>query len=128
MPSLIVFAKRSFFLVLIGLSGCVTLDPEAIGPYPSGWKKIVISYAKDTFYDPGSIRDAEISSPQTGHLFFQQGWIVCLKANAKNRMGGYAGRQTTALLLNNGHVVNTMQGAPLCNQTAYSSFSELNNL
>jgi len=124
-----VFAN--LLLVMISaafLSACVTPNPQAIGPFPTNYRDNVISYVKDAFFDPYSIRDAEISYPQQGHLFFQQGWLTCLRANAKNRLGGYTGRKVVALLINNGRVVQSMSDAPLCNQVSYQGFEELEKL
>ena len=97
------------------VSGCVTANPEAIGPYPTNWEQALRETIRKTFFDPYSIRDARATSPQQGHLYFQQGWVVCFEANAKNRMGGYTGLKRTAYLLNNGQVVNAMTDAPMCN-------------
>jgi hypothetical protein len=107
------------------LSGCVTASSEAIGPYPTNWEQALRDTIRKTFFDPYSIRDARATSPQTGHLFFQQGWVVCFEANAKNRMGGYTGLKRTAYLLNNGQVVNSMTDAPLCNSPGlhYTAFT-----
>jgi hypothetical protein len=96
------------------LTGCVSANPEAIGPFPLESEKLVRDQVRQSFFDPYSIRDARISVPEQGHLFFQQGWIVCLEANAKNRMGGYTGLKRTAFLIHNNQIVNTVSDAPLC--------------
>ncbi|MBB3147737.1 hypothetical protein FHS21_004169 [Phyllobacterium trifolii] len=49
----------------------------------------IVAAIRDTFPDPYSIRDAELSQM----LAFDQGGFVCLYANSKNRFGGYSGRQ-----------------------------------
>ena len=102
--------------IAILLQGCaVTPDLRQIGPYPANYKSIIKDYAEKAFFDPYTMRSVSLSSPVEGHLFFQQGWITCLRANAKNRMGGYTGLKSTAILINNGRVVQTMSEAPLCN-------------
>jgi len=113
------------------LSGCaVTPNPDAIGPYPTDYKQMLKSHVLRTYFDPYSIRSVSVSQPIQGHLFFRQGWIVCLESNAKNRMGGYIGLQRTAYLLNRGNVVQTMEKAPLCNdaQVSYSPWPELEQM
>lgn len=70
-----------------------------------------------TFYDPYSIRSVSVSTPIEGHIFFQRGWITCLKANAKNRMGGYTGLQSTAYLIHQGEVINVQENSDLCEES-----------
>jgi len=104
-------------LVCALLGACVTPNPQAIGPYPTDSEQIVREHVRQAFFDPYSIRDARITPPHEGQIFFQQGWIVCLEANAKNRMGGYTGLKRTAFLINNNRVVNMLADAPLCNSS-----------
>ncbi len=105
-------------LMVALISGCaVTPNPEAIGPYPSDYKETIKAHILRTYFDPYSVRSASVSMPREGHLFFQQGWIVCLEANAKNRMGGYIGIKRTAYLINRRSVVQTMDNAPLCDNS-----------
>lgn len=114
------------FVVLI--SGCaVTPNQDAIGPYPTDYKETIKAHVLRTYFDPYSVRSASVSQPIQGYLFFQQGWIVCLESNAKNRMGAYIGVQRTAYLLNRETIVRTMENAPLCDkpQVSYSSWPEL---
>ena len=115
-------------LLLVGCA--VTPNPEAIGPYPSDYKETLKAYVLRTYFDPYSIRSVAVSQPIQGHLFFQQGWIVCLESNAKNRMGGYIGLQRTAYLLNRGNVAHAMEKAPLCDnaQVSYSAWPELEQM
>ena len=124
-------AKLRFTLagvLVFALFGCVTPDRSQIGPFPSNYKEIIKQTILKSYYDPYSIRSAAISYPQTGHLFFQQGWIVCVEANAKNRLGGYVGLKQTAYLLHNGTIVGQMQAAPLCQQVSYQPWPALEKL
>lgn len=112
-------------LIAVALAGCVTANPEQIGPFPTNYEQAVETYVKENFFDPYSMRDVSLSVPQQGHLYFQQGWISCLEANAKNRFGAYTGLKRTALLINNGRVVQSMPDAPLCQQVGVSPWSRL---
>ena len=111
---------RNYFVAVLSMAlvvgGCATRDPEKIGPYPSDYEQILIRHIEQSFFDPYSMRGVKISTPQAGHLFFQQGWIVCIEANAKNRMGAYVGVAQHAFLINSGSVVNSAKNPPLCKE------------
>lgn len=114
---------KLFSIVLVlALTSCVTPDRAAIGPYPRDFKQIISKHIRETFYDPYSIRDAEITFPREGHLFFKQGWIVCTKLNAKNRYGGYVGLTTTAYLIHNNQVFNSMENATMCSELNFTKW------
>lgn len=117
--------KELAILLVVGstLSGCIVKpDAAAIGPYPDNFKQIIREYVEKSFFDPYSMKSVALSYPTEGHIFFNQGWIVCLQANAKNRFGAYTGLRTTAYLINNYKVTQTMADAPMC-QSAQISFS-----
>jgi hypothetical protein len=99
------------FLMLPMLAGCGVREANlarneansqmyALQVAPSALqRKLILDHVRDNYFDPYSIRDAEISNsvsfsevtmnpdsePKTP--------LVCVKANAKNRMGGYTGRK-----------------------------------
>lgn len=117
--------------VVFLLASCaVTPNPDAIGPYPSNFKESLKAHVLRTYFDPYSIRSVSVSEPIQGHLYFQQGWLVCLESNAKNRMGGYIGLQRTAYLFNRGSIVQTMDKAGLCDNAklGYSPWPELEQM
>jgi hypothetical protein len=127
--------KRLMFIAAAGaaLSGCVTQEQfdkvlASQRPVTAAEKAAIVSAAKDYFVDPYSIRGAEISNvvkiTDTGLE------AVCVKANAKNRMGGYTGRHVTSVRLQNGKPIGTLENAPACSspQMRYSPFPELENL
>lgn len=116
---------------LLALTGCaVTPNPEAMGPFPNNYKEIVMDHVLHTYFDPYSIRSASISYPARGHILFQQGWIVCLESNAKNKMGGYIGLRRTAYLLHGGAVVREAPNAPMCDGSSvyYDEWPELEQI
>ena len=101
--------------VTLLLGACATkMDHAAIGPYPSDYKGLMKSHVERTYFDPYSLRNVSISNPTEGRLFFRQGWIVCVEANGKNRMGGYTGIQRVMYLINNDRVVNQFARGPGC--------------
>jgi hypothetical protein len=55
-------------------------------------------------------------------------WIVCVRANAKNRMGGFTGKKVFAVFIQNGKVIDTKEegGALWCaDHRDYAPFPEL---
>jgi hypothetical protein len=101
----------------VGLAGCVTteqVDRLVAGSQPASAdeRRIIVSYVRDTFKDPYSIRDAEIS------YFFDNaprgGRAGCISLNAKNSFGAYIGKQFVSIVIDNGKVIRSVQDAPGC--------------
>ncbi|MFK4256443.1 hypothetical protein [Agrobacterium tumefaciens] len=127
--------KRLISVAVVGmvLAGCVTQEQmnkvfASQRPITAGEKAAIVSAARDYFVDPYSVRDAEISD--VVKLNDQGLEAVCVKANSKNRMGGYVGRTATSVRLLNGKPVDTLENAPSCvaPQMRYRPFPELENL
>lgn len=114
------------------LTGCQTAPaPAAVsgrtdpGPYPSNLSQIMSQYVRTSFFDPYSIADTALSVPQAGTLPYSakgSGWIVCLRSNAKNRMGGYTGLKESAYLIQDGSVVDGLgeYSSQICSGKAFS--------
>ena len=120
-------------IMAIAVSGCVTSEQKAqiygsqvtAGP---AVRASAVDYVRKTFFDPYSIRDAEISNVVT--LLETGVQAVCIRMNAKNRMGAYTGLKATSLRLKNGSVISGVTDAPGCYaaELRYSKFNELENL
>jgi len=126
----------------VALAGCQSDGSTATaaatneaGPPPANYRQIAASYVKTSFKDPYTIRDAEIAEPRPGRGpslnadGFKTPWVICVKANAKNSMGAYTGRKTTALAVSNGAVVNTWDedhySGMVCEGAVYQPFPEI---
>ena len=113
---------------LLALGACaVKPDLAQIGPYPADYKELIKGHIDRSFFDPYSMRNVAISYPNQGHIFFKQGWIICLEANAKNRLGGYTGLKKQAYLVNNGQVINSVGGQGICDGVSLSPWPEMEN-
>ena len=101
----------------LALSGCVTqqqVDDVMASQRPpsAAIRREIVKSARDYLFDPYSVRDAEISSVMDapgGKLQF-----VCVKANAKNRLGAYTGRTTVSVRLVGTQPSSTRENAPGC--------------
>lgn len=123
---------------LVSLAGCLEVQPVAttevnVAP-PSNARAAALGYARQSFFDPYSVRDASISEPFVIPYGFggqSQAWVVCVRANAKNRMGAYAGMQES-LIVFEGDVVDTSRSgrdaASACRSAQYGPFPELEAL
>ena len=113
----------------LALAGCVSAPEEMFAyqtPPNAALKAQIVNAAKDYLVDPFSVRDAEISSVMP--LDKQRGLsVVCVKANTRNRMGGYTGRQATSVRLMNGRIVGALPNAAGCSDQRidYHPFPEL---
>jgi hypothetical protein len=94
-------------------------DAAEIGPPPANYRAAVKEHIKTNFFDPYSLRDVEISEPVAVSMVFDgvtpiphSGWMVCLKANGKNRFGGYIGLQLTGYLFQGGAITTSTPSAP----------------
>lgn len=113
-------------LMLGGCGNYQNLPPPAVATltdFPTDYRQQIVKQVRTTFFDPYSIRDAEISEP-----FLNKSVIaVCIKANAKNRMGGYIGIRPTAYYFKNGgFAFSESDFAPVvCDKAKYGPFPEI---
>jgi hypothetical protein len=114
-------------LALAGCAGGQTAPGAAAAPLPLNYREQIAAKVKETFFDPYSIRDAQISAGIPGTSFLGSVTTVCMKANAKNRMGGYTGIQTTAYVFRDGHLTATdaVYSPIVCNSASYGPFPEI---
>ncbi len=106
------------------LAACAGQAPK-VGPFPADYKSTARAHMLKTFYDPHSLRDVSISWPREGWIFFDHGWLVCVEANGKNRMGAYVGLEQTAYLIKNDQVANEAQDASLCTDRNWQPWPEM---
>ena len=114
--------SKSVFLLIVlsvAISGCAKRgapSPEEInsayyGPRPTNYEKQIKNWYSKTLFDQYSAH-FEIGSPQkgwggrTGGLVVERNimyfWVVPVRINAKNRLGGYTGWQTSHCSFQNG--------------------------
>ena len=111
--------KRSMLLMILLLnSACAVREAnlrmfDNQRPTIPSERAAILANIKASYFDPYSIRDAEIShaAPSMG-IDGVTILNICVAANAKNRYGAYSGRQTTLYYLTTGaRVLNTNQDA-----------------
>jgi len=131
------------------LAGCSGVTPESAAeqgnPYPPNYRQLAAEYVKRSFIDPYSVRDGEIAAPKVamgpgilGDGSWGTPWLVCVRADAKNRMGAYAGLSETAVQVYGGKAVGSYggpadfaggsidAGAAACAGASYKPFTEIN--
>lgn len=88
---------------LLILTACSTpvKNPQ---PITAADRALAIEHIKTTFFDPFSIRSAEIAPASHEVPDFYKDRAVCLRVNAKNRMGAYAGRQMSVFFVRAGRL------------------------
>jgi hypothetical protein len=114
---------------LVALSACMTSEEflQTTRPPTKAQRAAIVEAARDVLLDPYSVRDAEISDVgqlQDGRQF------VCVKANAKNALGGYTGREALGVFLRGSQPVGSATTPVICNHPSlrWQRFPELENL
>ncbi|WP_171900698.1 hypothetical protein [Stappia indica] len=105
----------------IMLAGCQSTAEfqasiDGAKPAPASIKAAIVDAARDQLFDPYSIRDAEISYMQLNKTNGVH-WL-CVKANSKNRLGGYTGRQSVEVNIRNGKLIGSLENSPACNNSS----------
>ncbi len=112
--------KRLFVIVAFALTGCATAQHTDVAPI--NWRHQTVEAVKGSFKDPYSIRDASVTAPIYQPAIFDgvtplpnAGYVVCVKANAKNSFGAYTGPQIEGYLFQNGRVAFVIPPGQLSN-------------
>ncbi|MEI4234991.1 hypothetical protein [Roseovarius sp. D22-M7] len=120
--------------IACSLGACSVSPPEdyagaiaASVPPSASIKAQIVRDARTFLADPYSVRDAGISNVATFNNGLQG---VCVRANSKNKMGGYTGRQNLAVLIQNGMLVGNVPNHQLCSRpdVPWRKFPELEAL
>lgn len=102
-------------LLLCLCFGCVTgptqqqLEAMDLGPVPVNYQEPVKKYLDEALFDPysahieflGAPRKAWYREPAVGGGKLHVGYLIPVAVNAKNRMGGYTGKQLYGFLFKN---------------------------
>jgi hypothetical protein len=128
-----------FRIALVGsltilFAGCAVREAnmrifERQRPVNDQERKAIIEHIRTTYFDPYSVRDAEIShsAPSAG-IDASITYLVCVKSNAKNRFGAYVGRTSSIFYFDSlGKITNTLEESyGFCEnpQLRYSPFPE----
>ncbi|QDM32697.1 hypothetical protein FNL55_16075 [Tardiphaga sp. vice352] len=120
------------------LSGCAVREAnlrrfEDQRPLTPQQRAMMVSEVRAKFFDPYSIRDAQISNASPGaDMNMNISYTVCVRANAKNPMGAYTGRTATMYhLTGDGQISKAEEDAwGFCDlaQLRYEPFPEIENL
>jgi len=117
------------------LAGCQTAAESVPSVPPANYRHFVAAHMRTSLFDPYSVRDAEIAAPKRalGPSLnadgFNTPWVVCVRANAKNRFGAYTGRSVSAYAVSAAGVVNSWDEARysqiVCAGADYGPFPEI---
>ncbi|RMX61887.1 hypothetical protein SADFL11_00048920 [Roseibium alexandrii DFL-11] len=110
----------AIFAATVFVAGCqtsaeLTASFDEAKPAPASVKSAIVDAARDFLYDPYSVRDAEISYMQLNKRSGLH-WL-CVKANTKNQMGGYTGRQAIEVIVKDGKLVGNLPNSAACRNT-----------
>lgn len=110
------------------LAGCADggVPVSDVGPYPANYRDIVARAVRAEFFDPSSLQDVWIAPPYRARMIFTDGWMVCMRAHGKNRMGGYTGQQSFGYLIAGGVIVQ--EGVQEhCSEQQFVEWTEMKN-
>jgi hypothetical protein len=117
--------KQAMVAVLALLTSCTSslqvrdAPANEVGLYPTNYRELLRQHVRQVFVDPYSLRNVAIGPPIAGTILDKTGWLVCMTANAKNRMGVYTGRETRIYVIRDQQVIGSNTDSyGYCNQVA----------
>ncbi len=129
-------------MVLLVVGGCST----EIGPsqaelkaqweqqniYPQNYKNDLMAFLRTYLNDPSHVRDAAVSQPQRKTVGSGERFVTCLRYNARNSDGKYAGVKEGVAIYVSGKLDSFLDGPkqakPYCEDAVYEPFPELQSL
>jgi hypothetical protein len=128
-------------LALLAVGGCSSdLGPsqadlraqwEAQNVFPQNHKQDLLAFLRTYLNDPSHIRAAGVSQPQLKTVGAGRRYVACVRYNARNSDGKYAGSKDGAAVYVAGKLdrfLDGKQAQPYCNDAVYAPFPELERL
>lgn len=101
-------------------------DPNKV---PADYKAELLAYLRTALPDPTSIREAYIAEPALKEFGKENRYAVCVRYNAKNRDGQYAGSKDAVAVYFAGRFNQLVEATrDQCATAAYQPFPELERL
>jgi hypothetical protein len=127
---------RSTVLVscVLALSACTVAQLSGDGggprnPAPVNYKPEILAMLRVYLNDPTQIREAGISEPMLQAIDSRNRYVVCLRLNAKNSDGQYAGNKEYAAVFLAGRLDQMLAAKPeQCSTAEYQAFPEAQTL
>ena len=104
---------------------------EAMNVYPQKYKQDLLAFLRPYLNDPSHIRAAGVSQPQFKTIGPGRRYVACVRYNARNSDGKYAGSTDGAAVYVSGKLDSFLDGTraqPYCKDAAYAPFPELERL
>jgi hypothetical protein len=124
--------------VAAALAGCGTdsvreMREERASIFPGNYRAELIAFMRTYLNDPSNVRDAYIADPTRMQVGPRNQYVVCVRYNAKNSEGRYAGSKDGMALFDGGRFDRMVDqfNARVINQCAeadYKRFPELETL
>jgi hypothetical protein len=131
--SLAVGAKPAWLAVLLAivLGGCAGDGQRKTNEntFPPDYRTDILKELHRTLDDPAGIRDAYIAEPVLKTYQTNPRYIACLRFNARDKTGEYAGSKDVAAFFVSGRLTQILPATrELCGNAAYQPFPELQKL
>jgi hypothetical protein len=128
-------------LAWLALAGCTSdtgpsraeLDAswEAQNVFPKDYKQDLQAFLRTYLNDPSHIRNAGVSQPARKSVGGGERYVACVRYNARNSVGKYAGPKDGAAVYVSGKLDRFLDGKQAqlyCKDAAYAPFPELEQL
>jgi hypothetical protein len=127
--------------VMLPIAGCTTdVGPsqaelkaqwEAQNVVPQYYKEDLLAFLRTYLNDPSHVRDASVSPPFRKAIGPGERFIACVRYNARDSDGKYAGGKVGAAIYVSGKLDRFLDGPltrELCKEAVYAPFPELQKL
>ncbi len=104
---------------------------EAQNVLPQSYKQDLLAFLRTYLNDPSHIRAASVSQPQLKTVGPGQRYVACVRYDARNSDGKYAGSKDGAAVYVSGKLDRFLDGKQAqlyCKDAAYAPFPELERL
>ena len=132
--------RRGIAAVLMGvaLAACSSVEKDYSGPetqggasvniFPEKYRAEILAYQRSYLNDPTGVRSAAISQPAVRKVGSVERYVVCVRFNAKQPSGGYAGVREHMAIFLAGKLDQMGVTRELCKDAAYEPFPEMERL
>ena len=126
-----------YVLIVLALltASCASSGPfrdrsdEAGNVFPASYRADVLAFLRTYLNDPTNVREAAISEPVLRPLGADMRYVSCLRYNARDTVGKYAGARDRLAVYYRGRFDRLIENArEQCREATYAPFQDLERL